>query len=629
MPFYLRTSVSAGPFRFNFSKGGVGVSVGVRGLRIGTGPRGHYIHAGAGGIYYRSSLGRAGHRRSKTPSLYVREPQDLLPALGSDNTVQMVTVGSGDALRMRDVRFSEILDEINEAQAKTSKVTAAATIGVLVTLALFFSVSGDAAVKSALVTAVAAGIAAWFDSYQRAAVLFYDLDPVAAQTYEALTKAFDELTLCSRAWYVGARGDVRDLTTWKRNAGASSLVNKHTASLGYSLPRVVRCNITPPCFHLGSRSIYLLPDAIFVVVGRNVGAVTYPDLSCNSSPTRFIEDGSVPSDAQVVDYTWQHPNKNGGPDRRFSSNRRIPICLYDSLNLSSHSGVYEQLQFSRLDASKRLVSTIQEIAWQVGPVQSPSHAMADVRASPNAKPQQSHWLLFGKSLAVCLVGIVLAIAVALISVRFEQRSHASLPPAAVAVVSKPTSNQSATSQPAQKPAQVRTRTLYTIARTNMRAQPSITAPVVRGLNAGTAVAATGIENGWWKVSTASASGWIREDLLSVKPPAAIGTSAANSSPTAPTQSAAPAPPAPVALPRTPARIPSRERLTYRHTRYPGHGRSVPAARSPATSAQMAPIAAIRRLGRPITENRYETLERDKNDNDKELRQVSLCPYSLA
>ncbi|MFW8645427.1 DUF4236 domain-containing protein [Rhizobium beringeri] len=35
MPFYIRKSISAGPFRFNFSKGGVGVSVGVKGLRVG------------------------------------------------------------------------------------------------------------------------------------------------------------------------------------------------------------------------------------------------------------------------------------------------------------------------------------------------------------------------------------------------------------------------------------------------------------------------------------------------------------------------------------------------------------------------------------------------------------------
>ncbi|RVA15894.1 DUF4236 domain-containing protein, partial [Mesorhizobium sp. M7A.F.Ca.CA.002.05.1.1] len=42
MGFYVRKSISAGPFRFNFSSGGVGASVGVQGLRIGTGPRGHY-----------------------------------------------------------------------------------------------------------------------------------------------------------------------------------------------------------------------------------------------------------------------------------------------------------------------------------------------------------------------------------------------------------------------------------------------------------------------------------------------------------------------------------------------------------------------------------------------------------
>lgn len=50
MPFYLRKSVSAGPFRFSLSKGGIGLSLGVWGLRFGTGPRGHYVHAGRGGL---------------------------------------------------------------------------------------------------------------------------------------------------------------------------------------------------------------------------------------------------------------------------------------------------------------------------------------------------------------------------------------------------------------------------------------------------------------------------------------------------------------------------------------------------------------------------------------------------
>lgn len=57
MGFYVRKSIKAGPFRYNLSKSGVGVSVGVPGFRVGTGPRGNYIRAGKGGIYYRATLG--------------------------------------------------------------------------------------------------------------------------------------------------------------------------------------------------------------------------------------------------------------------------------------------------------------------------------------------------------------------------------------------------------------------------------------------------------------------------------------------------------------------------------------------------------------------------------------------
>src|SRR2546423_12877110 len=60
MSFYLRKSIKVGPFRFNLSKSGIGVSAGVKGFRVGTGPRGNYVHMGRGGIYYRKTLSPAG-----------------------------------------------------------------------------------------------------------------------------------------------------------------------------------------------------------------------------------------------------------------------------------------------------------------------------------------------------------------------------------------------------------------------------------------------------------------------------------------------------------------------------------------------------------------------------------------
>jgi hypothetical protein len=58
MGVYFRKSIKMGPLRFNLSKRGVGMSVGVKGLRIGTraGGRGTYISGGRKGVYFREKL---------------------------------------------------------------------------------------------------------------------------------------------------------------------------------------------------------------------------------------------------------------------------------------------------------------------------------------------------------------------------------------------------------------------------------------------------------------------------------------------------------------------------------------------------------------------------------------------
>lgn len=116
MGFYVRKSIGAGPFRFNFSSGGVGVSVGVKGLRIGTGPRGHYIHAGVGGLYYRATLAKAGAKKGvQQPHRPQTQPQPSAPQYITDGVV-MREIESGDVMDMRDETFANVLDE-NQRQA--------------------------------------------------------------------------------------------------------------------------------------------------------------------------------------------------------------------------------------------------------------------------------------------------------------------------------------------------------------------------------------------------------------------------------------------------------------------------------------------------------------------------------
>lgn len=347
MPFYFRKSVSAGPFRLNFSKGGVGMSVGVRGLRIGTGPRGHYVHAGAGGLYYRSSIGRAGERRAPSPSqAAATPPPEARPPEYTTDGVCMVQVESGDVLEMRDASVADVLDDINGKASRTPLGKVVGWTGlVLGGLALFANAQAGRTILT--LTLPAWPLALWIDSYQRKAVLFYDLEPDAQAAYEQLTAAFDGLSGSTEKWHVAAGGQVNDLTTWKRNAGASHIVSKKPTSLAYALPKVVASNITPPSAQVGVQTLYFLPDLVLVVHGAKVGAVGYANLDLRWQDSNFIEDGQVPRDAVVIGHTWKHPNKNGGPDRRFRDNRQIPICRYEVLHLRSGSGLNELLEFSK------------------------------------------------------------------------------------------------------------------------------------------------------------------------------------------------------------------------------------------------------------------------------------------
>lgn len=270
MPFYFRKSVNAGPFRFNFSSGGVGVSVGVKGLRVGTGPRGHYVHAGSNGFYYRASLGR--------PSVRNR------PAVRHDDIVThpspdgMIQIRSDDALVMQDAAFADVLAEINSKNQEVRLATLLGLMGVGFCL-LCFMIIGPGAIPALLLPPAAWLAGRWFDSYRRVVVLFYELDGTRERAYTELIAAFDQLAACNGKWHIEAGKSVHDLTTWKREAGASHLVTRKPLSLGYQLPAILTCNVTPPIFRTGHRIFHFLPDVVLVQDSTGFGAVAYDALS--------------------------------------------------------------------------------------------------------------------------------------------------------------------------------------------------------------------------------------------------------------------------------------------------------------------------------------------------------------
>lgn len=551
LPFYIRKSVSAGPFRFNFSKGGAGVSVGVKGLRIGTGPRGHYIHAGRGGLYYRATLGNAGRSRSSA----VSQPQAPLPQppFGNDD-VEMIEIDSGDVMHLQDESFSELLGEINTKAAQTRMSAAfawtAIVIGVLAGLA-----TGGSGLLFGILALPGWAIGTWLDSYRRTTVLYYDLEGEAEAAYNRLAAGFDGLNGCAAKWHIESGGAVQNLMAWKRNAGASHLVNRKATTLAYKLPAVIKSNVTPPALHVGKQVMFFMPDIVLVQDGGRVGAVNYAELNIRWQDSRFIETERVPSDARVVDHTWAHPNKSGGPDRRFKNNRQIPICVYEAMHFTSSSGVNELVEFSRTGMAAAFVDGCRMLGalprGRKAPAlpSPPAHDVAGVVPIPATEKKR------GSLKVAVLAALAILFGLPVLAIVFGsngRKSDTGLPPALVAEISEkvaaadnpassprdakvdpvpgappvaatPVTAASLKSAPvnqpepiaAQNPQKAATRVTKTAV--NLREGPGTTFPVVIVVQKGVEVSVIEVRDGWSRVRVGvSSSGWMASSMITAR-----------------------------------------------------------------------------------------------------------------
>lgn len=349
MVFYVRKSVKAGPFRFNMSKSGVGVSVGVPGFRVGTGPRGNYVHVGRGGVLYRSSLnsrpGSPTHTAPGAPA-QLTASQILMEDVTGATALEMVPTGGGD-----------IVEQLNKASHHFRWAW-------IVTVAAF--ILGAAIMPwGIIVWALAVPLCSWLflrEAAKRKVVLFYDVTDAAASWFDGLVDNWSWFRDAEKLWRIVSSGQVNTLYQHKTNAGASDLVKRVEASAGLDGPKHLATNVAVPSISVGKSSIHFLPDRVLLREDKTYSDVSYRYLEVRGSRKQFIESpGPVPKDSERVGQTWQYVNKKGGPDGRFSNNPILPIMLYGELDLTSHSGLSWRVQSSRSDAGSAIAQSLQRV----------------------------------------------------------------------------------------------------------------------------------------------------------------------------------------------------------------------------------------------------------------------------
>lgn len=354
-------SVKFGAVRFNFSGSGIGVSVGVPGLRIGTGPRGAYIGGGIAGFRYRKSLG-TGSSAARTNALSPVRPSGA-PSLGSSpladpNVVATVEHETKNVLELADSSSDALLQSMNEQRNKTAlwPFVAAALTVLLLLLNNASSAWNSAVLPTLLVVFVAATLwVMWRDDMRKLTVLFFEPDAETSSLFDTLTSAAQSASTARKLKSIANTSKYGDT---KYTAGASEGLKLVNAKFFLGQAPGVVANVEVPILQASKTTLAFYPDRILAFQGKSVGAIGYKELESTCGPVRFIEKESVPSDATVVDQTWQYVNKKGGPDKRFKNNRQFPICRYNQLNLSTTSGLDIRFMGSRDGAFDSLVQAI-------------------------------------------------------------------------------------------------------------------------------------------------------------------------------------------------------------------------------------------------------------------------------
>jgi DNA polymerase III subunit epsilon len=366
MGFYIRKTVKAGPFRFNVSKSGIGVSAGIPGFRVGTGPRGNYVSAGRHGFYYRTSLGGAPTGRWPWAS---GNPQPGRPYRGttqpyrpSDTVMENVT--GATVLSLEPTAQGDLVDQLNTAAAR---LTARFTWLWWLVGSVIFLLGLSLGFPWALLIWVVGGVGCtwWYfnDQAQRTVVLFYDLQGARAGWFASLVTGWDQLSSCQRLNRVVRKGAVNTTYQFKTSGGADHIQDQISLAATLDGPNPLSSNIAVPSLVAGNAGLYFLPDRILIRYGNEYSDLKYQDVRVSNYELRLRESASsVPPDAVQVGQTWLYVNVKGGPDRRYANNPLLSIVLYGVLELSSPQGLRWEVNTSRSDAARSIAAILSNVA---------------------------------------------------------------------------------------------------------------------------------------------------------------------------------------------------------------------------------------------------------------------------
>lgn len=181
---------------------------------------------------------------------------------------------------------------------------------------------------------------------------------IANELKPSLGQLFDAFSRLSGSICIWDTISTQRTDQYRERTLAKSNIERTPVKFNVQQSDLLQCEWKAPCLgNANGGDMFIYPGFLLYRVTRQAFAVIdCREVSIEFSPTNFIEESAVPTDAQIVGHTWKYANKNGSPDRRFSSNYQIPIVLYGQITLTSPTGLNEQYLISNCRAAEEFVA---------------------------------------------------------------------------------------------------------------------------------------------------------------------------------------------------------------------------------------------------------------------------------
>lgn len=570
MGWRFRRSVKLFPgVRLNFSRGGISTTIGVPGASINFGKTGTYLNSGipGTGLSCRTrlfpetperSVDRPGVRPAPLP---VAEPPALPPGdpapgeIRSAAVSELTSPGLGELKRLINeaaLQRAKLERDVREAEVLYRNALRALRLVRLFIVRLFTRKMIPDLVKVAeerrmkLAEAEADLAACEID-------IEFAFDDAALNSFAALTRAFDGLRSCSAVWDVTSSIATNRVV---QRTIAQSTIQRTPVRFDIAGSPIINTKYKALVFgNANGEDVYIYPGFVMMrSPGQDFALIDVRDLDIRLERTSFIESEKVPADSQVIGQTWAKTNKDGSRDRRFKDNYQIPIAEYGGLMIRSPTGLQEAFMFSNFGATAAFASSFDEFQAALAALARRSESLAvpdrrepvavladrqedddgtDDRVLADLARPPRMLVLDAAALTVILIACVLNNFPLLMNRPAQPAlATAESPTSAVPVVHAPAASAPArASEPQPKAMLFRaapsrddaagTRRRETVfvqkTGTNIRAEPSTTAAVVRKETKGRELTVFGRSGQWVEVGEDRPQGWIHADLVGSKP----------------------------------------------------------------------------------------------------------------